>query len=54
MSESTPYSAAPIRSANSVWLSYTHSAGGGTRGNVTISLWTGIEGRPDVSHGLLQ
>ena len=42
-SMSTPYSVVPMRSANSSCVSLTHSAGGGTRGKVSMSGWTGME-----------
>jgi hypothetical protein len=32
-----------MRVAKSSWLSYTVMAGGGTRGNVSMSMCTGIE-----------
>src|SRR4051812_34592342 len=42
VSQSTPYLAAPIRSANCFQVSYITSAGRTTRGKVTISLCTGM------------
>ena len=43
MSDVTPNSAAPMRVAKSSCDSYTQSAGGGTRGNVSMSGCTGME-----------
>src|SRR4051794_24166247 len=42
VSDVAPYFAAPTRSANSCQVSYITSAGRTTRGNTTMSLWTGM------------
>src|SRR5215207_2857922 len=40
---SSPYALVPMRSANSSWVSFTSSIGGGIRGKVSMSACTGIE-----------